>query len=242
MMKAYLLAAGKGTRLKPFTDRHPKCLVPINGVPLLQIWLDLLQRHGVGDVLINTHHHAVQVDDFIRTARQGTAMGLHTVHEPRLLGSAGTLWKNRRFVEEQPDFLIAYADNLTDLNLTKMIDFHRRFSSMGGVLTMALIHAPDPRACGIVTLDKQGRVVKFTEKPEHPESDLANAGVYIASRRIFDYFDDAMTQGNGVIDIGHHLLPKLTGRMAGYPVAPDYLRDIGTPEALEAARARWPVK
>ena len=175
-MKAFLLAAGKGTRLKPFTDRHPKCLVPIHGTPLLKIWIDLFERYGVSDVLINTHHHAAQVENFIRSARKQTPIGLHTVHEPTLRGSAGTLWDNRSFVAGRPDFIIAYADNLTNINLAKMIDFHRGFRSMGGVLTMGLIRAADPKACGIVTLDKADRIITFVEKPSDPESNLANGG------------------------------------------------------------------
>jgi mannose-1-phosphate guanylyltransferase len=239
-MKAILLAAGKGTRLKPYTDRHPKCLIPIHGVPLLGIWIDLLGRHGVSEVLINTHHHADQVAHFLAQTRPHTSMALHSVYEPQLLGSAGTLWANRDFFAGQPDFIIAYADNLTNLNWTRMSDMHTRFRSMGGILTMGLIKAPDPRACGIVTLDGTGKIVKFVEKPEFPESDLANGGVYMAGREIFEFMGDREWAGQEACDIGHHLLPCLAGRMFGFPVAPDYLKDIGTPEAYQDALDQWP--
>ena len=109
-MKAYLLAAGKGTRLKPYTDRHPKCLIPINGTPLLAIWIELLARHGVTEILINTHHHADQVKQFLVRARTEVSMGIRTVFEPQLLGSAGTILQNRRFIAGDPDFIVAYAD------------------------------------------------------------------------------------------------------------------------------------
>ncbi len=239
-MKAILLAAGKGTRLKPYTDRHPKCLIPIYGVPLLKIWIDLLAQYGVSDVLINTHHHAGQVENFIRTVQPRVPIRLQTVHEPNLRGSAGTLWHNRAFVQDQPDFIIAYADNLTNVNLGKMIDIHRGFRSMGGVLTMGLIHAPNPEACGIVTLDKENRIITFVEKPSNPESNLANGGVYIATAEIFDHFDEHMDNARGVVDIGHHLLPRLTGKMFGYRIAPAFLKDIGTPQAYQEALAQWP--
>jgi mannose-1-phosphate guanylyltransferase len=94
-MKAFLLAAGKGTRLKPYTDSKPKCLIPINGTPLLQIWIDLLARHGVTEVLINTHHHAGQVERFLADCRTRHTMKVLSVHEPQLLGSAGTILQNR---------------------------------------------------------------------------------------------------------------------------------------------------
>ena len=241
-MKAFLLAAGKGTRLKPFTDKHPKCLIPIHQTPLLAVWIELLARHGVTEVLINTHHHADQVERFLDRARSGTSMEIRTVYEPCLLGSAGTLRRNSRFIADDTDFIVAYADNLTNLNLAKMVDFHQRFRSMGGILTMGLIQAPDPRACGIVTLDEGGRIIRFVEKPQTPESDLANGGIYICGREIFDYLESSHDDANEVLDLGHHVLPRLTGKMFGFPVAPYYLKDIGTPEAYRRALAQWPPK
>jgi mannose-1-phosphate guanylyltransferase len=239
-MKAFLLAAGKGTRLRPYTDRHPKCLIPIHGTPLLQIWIDLLAHHGVDEVLINTHHHADQVEQFLNRARAETTLGIRTVYEPQLLGSAGTIRQNSQFVTGEPDFIVAYADNLTNLNLTKMVDFHQQFRSMGGILTMGLIHAPDPRACGIVTLDEGGRIIRFVEKPQAPESNLANGGIYICSREILDPLRSADNRGHQVLDLGHHILPRLCGKMFGFPIAPGYLKDIGTPEAYRQALEQWP--
>ena len=238
-MKAFLLAAGKGTRLRPYTDTRPKCLIPIHGTPLLKIWIDLLASHGASEVLINTHHHADQVERFIAGCRPHSAMALHTVYEPHLLGSAGTLWHNRGFVEGESDFVIAYADNLTNLDLAKMFDFHRIFRSMGSVLTMGLIRAPDPGQCGIVTLDEDGRIVRFTEKPQAPESDLANGGVYIATERIFEFYRHVHADRGQVLDLGHHLLPLMTGRMYGYRID-DYLIDIGSPRAYRQALDEWP--
>lgn len=240
-MKAFLLAAGKGTRLKPYTDKHPKCLIPIHGIPLLQIWLDLLAHHGITEVLINTHHHADQVEQFISHQRSRNAMVLRTVYEPHLRGSAGTLLDNHDFVSAGEDFIIAYADNLTNLNLAKMIDFHKNIRSMGGVLTMGLITAPNPRACGIVDLDRHQKVVTFEEKPEHPESDLANAGVYVASSDIFDEPALMKNDPEKAMDIGFDLLPGLVGKMFGYHFT-GFLKDIGTPEAYQLALEQWPPK
>ena len=237
-MKALLLAAGKGTRLRPYTDNHPKCLIPILGAPLLEIWLDNLEHHGIDEVLINTHHHAAQVEQFIDGRRHTTRMKLHTVYEPELLGSAGTLWQNRGFVSGDSDFVIAYADNLTNLNLGKMIDFHKKIRSMGGILTMGLIKAPDPTACGIVTLDDRRRVVRFVEKPSQPESDLANGGIYIAAAEIFDEFKRLPVGTGQALDLGYDLLPQLTGRMYGFRIK-DYLADIGSPQSYSTALTQW---
>jgi mannose-1-phosphate guanylyltransferase len=238
-MKAFLLAAGKGTRLRPYTDQHPKCLIPIGGTPLLKIWIDLLARHGISEVLINTHHHAEQVERFLDRTRALTPLRLHTVYEPQLLGSAGTIWNNRHFVTGQSDFIIAYADNLTNLNLVKMIDFHSHIRSMGGILTMGLIRAPNPRACGIVTLSKGNKIIRFVEKPQQPESDLANGGIYVSGCEIFNYMDESVDRAEPVQDLGHHILPRLSGKMYGFPIAPYYLKDIGTPEAYKEALDQW---
>jgi mannose-1-phosphate guanylyltransferase len=239
-MKAFLLAAGKGTRLKPYTDAHPKCLIPIHGTPLLKIWIDLLEKHGISEILINTHHHADQVEQFVARTRPETTVGLHTVYEPVLLGSAGTLWKNKTFVKDESDFIIAYADNLTNMDMSKMIDIHRQFRSMGGSLTMGLIKAPNPRSCGIVTLDHDGKIISFVEKPNRPQSDLANGGIYIASEQIYHLINRSRDEQFDVWDLGHHVLPSLAGKMYGFPIAPFYLKDIGTPEAYEEALRQWP--
>lgn len=234
------MAAGKGTRLKPYTDDHPKCLIPIHGKPLLRIWIDLLAVHGVTDVLINTHHHRNQVDQFVSETRSQTPIALHTVYEPELRGSAGTIWDNRDFVAGEQDFMIAYADNLTNLDLSKLVDAHRHPMATDCLLTMALMHAPIPKACGIATLDDDNRITRFIEKPEHPESDLANAGIYIASKAIYEVMKGHADEAK-VWDLGHHVLPLLSGKMRGFHISPYYLKDIGTPEAYQAALDQWPV-
>ncbi len=239
-MKAFLMAAGKGTRLKPYTVDHPKCLIPIHGRPLLGIWIDLLAEHGVTEVLVNTHHHSDQVDRFLSRIRSQTPIALHTVFEPELRGSAGTLWYNRDFVADQEDFIIAYADNLTNLDLTKLAEAHRQARAADCILTMALMRAANPKACGIATLDDERRIIRFIEKPEKPESDLANAGIYIAAKEIYEVMEGHAGKDQ-VWDLGHHVLPMLIGRMCGFHISPWYLQDIGTPEAYEADLARWPV-
>ncbi len=240
-MKAFLLAAGKGTRLRPLTLSTPKCLAPINGVPLLEIWLALLERSGITEVLINMHHLADQVDGFLQERRHRTRLKVVAVRETALLGSGGTVWANRDFVVSEENFIIAYADNLTDLDLPDMIDYHMKCRESGGILTMGLFHAPNPRACGIAELDDDGKIIRFMEKPAEPASDLANAGIYVTARELFTYFPDGDTgsSGTGVLDLGHDVLPKLAGKMFGYEIR-RYVRDIGTIESYRAAQTEWP--
>jgi mannose-1-phosphate guanylyltransferase len=229
-LKAFLLAGGRGERLRPLTLSVPKCLVPVNGAPLLGIWLDLLAGQGITDVLLNVSHHVDSVRAFL-SARGGRAPGVHLVVEAEPMGSAGTVAANRWFVADEADFWVFYADNLTNARLAPMLASHQ---SHDGVLTMGLFHAPDPRAAGIAELDRAGRIVGFTEKPAQPAGDLANAGIYLARRAVLDLLPAPI----GVVDFGLHVLPRLVGRMYGH-IIEDFLMDIGTPASLERASNAW---
>ena len=240
-MKAILLAAGKGTRLKPITDTVPKCLIPIHGKTLLEIWLNLFEKYGISDVLINTHHHSDKVKSFIENIKKDRGIKITTTYERELLGSGGTVFANRDFVAHADDFIIAYADNLTDINLEKMISSHRSFKSKGGIITIGLFRAPDPTSCGIAVIDEENRILNFIEKPKNPKTNLANGGIYISTQKLFDYL--AICKGkqkNGVLDFGFHVLPELSGKMFGYEIK-GYLRDIGTSKSYHEALEEWPL-
>lgn len=228
-MKAFLLAGGKAERLRPLTATLPKCLVPIDGVPLLQLWLDHCASEGVTDVLLNVSRHVHLVEDFLGRRRGGPRVRLVAEEEPR--GTAGTVARERHFVDGEPHFWVLYADNLTDIRLAPMLDAHRKH---GDLMTIGLFRAPDPRAAGIVDLDPEGRVLRFTEKPAAPSSDLANAGIYLARRELVDL----LPRDRALLDFGHDVLPNLVGRLRGY-VIPEFLVDIGTPAALDRAATAW---
>jgi mannose-1-phosphate guanylyltransferase len=223
-MKAFLLAAGKGTRLRPLTYHTPKCLVPICGKPLIEYWFDLFELYGIDEVLINTSHLAKKVEHYMNG--QARDFGITLVNEETLLGSGGTIKKNRDFIKGEECFFILYADNLTDINLNKMLEFHKEHNKD---FTLALFKVPSPNECGIVEIDENLSVTSFVEKPENPVSDLAFAGVMISSPGITDFFPD-----RDVFDLGHDVLPHLAGRAAGY-VLDEYLLDVGTNEKLKQA-------
>ncbi|MGN6752585.1 MAG: nucleotidyltransferase family protein [Intrasporangium sp.] len=227
-MKAFLLAAGLGTRLRPLTDAVPKCLVSVGGMPLLDLWLQQLSRAGVTEVLVNLHHLAEQVVDHL--ARTSQPVTVRTAYEPTLLGSAGTLLQNRDFVAGEESFLAVNADNLTDFDLRELVASHQASRPMA---TLGLFHAADPSSCGIVEL-RDGVVVSFEEKPHEPRGDLANAGLYVFDSEVLDLIGTALPQ-----DIGRDLLPQLVGRARGRSLGDAYFADIGTPRALRDARHRW---
>lgn len=225
-MKAFLLAAGLGTRLRPLTDHTPKCLLTIGGRTLLDIWLDAMAAAGVDEVLVNLHHLAPLVRAHL-AARTGAPV-VHLVEEPVLRGSAGTLRANRAFVDGDEMFLAVNADNLTDFDLRVLIDAHR---AGGAVATLSVFHAPRPSECGILHV-ADGLVVGFVEKPAVPRGDLANAGMYAFHPGLLDEIT-----GDDPRDIGFDLLPRLIGRARAVSVGGSYFLDIGTPDALERARA-----
>lgn len=229
-MKAFLLAAGVGSRLRPLTDVTPKCMLDIGGRPLLDIWLDAFDHACVDEVLVNLHHLPDVVDRHLATYEG--PLKVRTVYEPELLGSAGTLAANRRWVDGEELFLACYADNLTDFELRSLIEAHRGHDT---IATLTMFHSPNPSAGGVVELDQTGRVTGFAEKPSRPVSDLVNAGMYAFHPSVLDEIAAGPPK-----DIGYDLLPRLVGRTRAVLVE-GYFRDIGTPDAYRRAGEEWPV-
>jgi mannose-1-phosphate guanylyltransferase len=227
MMRALLLAAGMGSRLRPMTATVPKCLVPIAGRPLLDYWLELLFGADIERVLINTHWLAGQVNDHVRASRWASRIDL--VHEDELLGTGGTVLANRGWFQDQP-FMLAHADNLTDFDVAGLIAAHRT-RPPGHVITMLGFRTRDPRSCGILSLDDRNTVVAFHEKVEQPPGDLANGAVYIFEPAVVDAI---ATKRKAVVDLSTEIIPDFMGRILCVTTE-GYHRDIGTPESLRQA-------
>jgi mannose-1-phosphate guanylyltransferase len=230
-VKAFLLAAGVGSRLRPITDTTPKCMLVVDGRRLLDIWLDAFGRAGVDEVLVNLHHLPDVVSCHLAACTAPPVV--RTFFEPELLGSAGTLLANRWWVEDEEFFLACYADNLTDFDLRSLVDAHRE---SGAVATLTVFHSERPSAGGVVELDATGRVTGFVEKPAEPVSDLTNAGMYAFHPCVLDEI-----HGMPPKDIGYDLLPQLVGRARAVLVE-GYFRDVGTADAYRRAREEWPTR
>jgi mannose-1-phosphate guanylyltransferase len=229
-VKAFLLAAGVGSRLRPITDTIPKCMLPIGGRPLIDIWLDTFDRAGVDEVTVNLHH----LPDVVRhhlDARAGPP-AVRTFFEPELLGSAGTLAANRAWLDREEMFLACYADNLTDFDLRSLIQTHLEHR---GIATLTVFHSERPSAGGVVELDVAGMVVGFEEKPSNPVSNLVNAGMYAFHPGVLDEI------GGPPSDIGYDLLPRLVGRARAVRVE-GYFHDVGTVDVYQRVQQEWPVR
>lgn len=250
LVRALILAAGEGTRMRPLTLERPKPLLPVAGVPLILYSLVLLRRHGIAEVAINLHHlpeaipralggggwwgpppafAATQAEEDSLAAR----LGLRLLYswEERILGTAGAARRLRPWLGER--FLLLYGDVLTTLDLTALLARH---AATGAAATLALYQVPDPEKRGIVNLDQAGRVTAFMEKPA-PElalGNLANAGIYVVEAAVLDLVPE-----DPPYDFGLHLFPDLLGRgwpLYGFPTS-EYLLDIGSFANYERAQA-----
>ncbi|UFZ04420.1 nucleotidyltransferase family protein [Bradyrhizobium ontarionense] len=233
-MRALLLAAGIGSRLRPLTDTTPKCLVRVHDRPLLDYWLDLVFEGGVERALLNTHWLAEQVRAHVAQSRWRDRIDL--VHEDELLGTGGTVLANREWFGDQP-FLVAHADNLTDLDVEGLIAAHANRPS-GCIMTMLAFRTDDPSSCGILELDRENRVVAFHEKVENPPGNLANGAVYVFDPEVIE---DIAALGKPVVDLSTEIIPNYLGRILCVETS-GYHRDIGNPESLRRAHLEFKHK
>jgi mannose-1-phosphate guanylyltransferase len=232
-MKVLLLAAGMGSRLRPITDAIPKCMVPINGRPLLDYWIELLAEHpAVSEIIINTHYLPDPVRNYVASSPYKNLITL--VHEENLLGTGGTL------LAVLPkliggDVLVAHADNLTLFDLNEFIDTHQSRPD-GCVATMMSFEASNPSSCGILELDNQGVVIGFHEKVADPPGTLANAAVFVFSESAFEIIKKLVKVESAEISID--FIPPLLGKIITFNNT-IYHRDIGTPESLKTAEKEF---
>jgi mannose-1-phosphate guanylyltransferase len=232
-MRALLLAAGLGTRLRPITDSLPKCLVEIDGRPLLDYWIELLDKGGIADILVNLHYFPDVVRQFIESRRY--PLNIAMVYEEELLGTAGTLLRNRLFFHGGPVMLI-HADNLSLFDPRAFMErFYTRDSNIE--ITMMTFHTDAPESCGIVELDDRGTVRAFHEKIKKPPGNLANAAVYILAPTVLSFIAQL---GKETVDFSTEVLPHFLGRINSFH-NDVYHRDIGTVESLVIAQREYPA-
>lgn len=226
-MKAFLLAAGLGTRLRPITNTIPKCLVQVGGKPLLEHWLEKCDRYGIDEVLVNGHYLADQVELYLNKNSPRFHEKIHYVYEPELKGTGGTVRANFDFVRNEDCFFMFHADVFCDLNLQEFKDFHMNRRAL---LTMAMCQTKNPTHSGVIEeITKDGLITGFREKPQDPKTNLASAALFAASPLIERDFPD-----KDFFDFSQEILPKYVGKMYGYMMK-GYHVNVGSPESLERA-------
>ncbi len=240
-MKALILAAGAGTRLRPLTDKIPKPMLRIARKPVLAHILAWLKQHEICDVAVNLHHQPESLVNYFGDGRRHE-MCIHYSRETEILGTAGAIRKLSGFFDAA--FVVVYGDVLTDLDLTKLIRLHKRFQKeQNAQATLALYRVTNPTECGIVDLANGGRVLRIVEKPRPEEvfTDLASAGVLVMEPEAIQAIP-----ADRPSDIGRDLLPTLldAGRpIFGAPIeSSEYLIDMGTLANFQRARREWPCR
>ncbi len=198
-MKAFILAAGAGTRLRPLTFELPKPMIPLVNKPVLEHTIDNLKKHNISSVVMNLHTMPDLITDYFGDGKKfGTDISYSK--EETLLGTAGGLKKCRKFFDST--FIVMSGDGLSDVDLTAALDFHKRKKSFA---TMVLKKVETTFAYGITLTDRSSKIIDFVEKPTWGSvfSDTVNTGIYIFEPEIFRYIPD------GFYDFGKDLWPKL---------------------------------
>ena len=229
-MRALVLAAGEGQRLRPLTCDRPKPMLPVGDRPLLEQIVCLLKSHGIAEIAINLHYKPQAIRDHFG---DGTQFGVQIEYsyEEELLGSAGAVKKLEHYFRDD-SFIVFYGDVYTDLDLGQLVTEHKGSDAL---VTMALYEVENPSACGIVELDECGMVTRFVEKPAPGQvfSRLANAGVFVVDPQVI-----GLIPTGSLSDFGQHVFPQMLALgmpIQGYVVY-ELLIDIGTPSNYERAQ------
>ncbi|MFZ9752869.1 MAG: sugar phosphate nucleotidyltransferase [Cyanobium sp.] len=244
-MKAMILAAGKGTRVRPITHTTPKPMIPILQKPVMEFLLELLRQHGFNEIMVNVSHLAEEIENYFR---DGQRFGVQIAYsfEGRIedgeligeaIGSAGGL---KRIQDFQPffddTFVVLCGDALIDLDLSEAVRRHRAKGALASLITKR-VPADEVSSYGVVVTDEDGRVLSFQEKPavEEAASDMINTGIYIFEPEVLDYIPSGET-----FDIGSDLFPKLVAAGAPFYALPMEFEwvDIGkVPDYWQAIRS-----
>ncbi|MDD5219696.1 MAG: sugar phosphate nucleotidyltransferase [Candidatus Bipolaricaulis sp.] len=243
-VRAMILAAGEGTRLRPLTDTCAKAVLPVGGKPAMEHVLEWLRSYGIRDVAVNLHHCPESITDRFGGGER-VEMRLTYSREPELLGTAGGVLAMRSFLDRR--FVLVYGDVLTDLDLGELVRYHAAkvaaLPAGSPALTMALSKTTRPTEVGLADVADDGRIRRFVEKPSRDAvfSDLAHAGILVLEPGILDH----IPAGKGV-DFGCDVFPALLERgvpMFGWPIPKGtYLADYGSLEAYARAQVEWPAR
>ncbi len=244
-MKAMILAAGKGTRVRPITHTTPKPMIPILQKPVMEFLLELLREHGFDEIMVNVSHLAEEIENYFR---DGQRFGVQIAYsfEGRIedgeligdaLGSAGGLKKIQDFQPFFDDtFVVLCGDALIDLDLSEALRRHREKGAMASLITKRVPH-DQVSSYGVVVTDADGKVLSFQEKPSVDEaaSDMINTGIYIFEPEVLDFIPSREP-----FDIAADLFPKLVASGAPFYALPMEFEwvDIGkVPDYWQAIRS-----
>jgi NDP-sugar pyrophosphorylase family protein len=225
-MKAFILAAGKGMRLRPLTHFIPKVMIPILGKPVLEHHVEQLADAGIREIIINLHHLPEKIQEYFGDGEKW-GVRIQYSYEAEILGTSGGVKSMEKCLESE-EFLVVYGDNVLEMKYREFISFSKQKEGIG---TVAVFEKADVRASGILDIAEDMRIRRFKEKPREHEmfSHWVNAGVYSLSPQIFQYIPP------GFSDFGWHVLPAVLAageRLYAFRMEKP-VRAIDSPELLE---------
>lgn len=227
-MKAMILAAGLGIRMRPLTEKTPKPLLSVNGAPIIHYTLNFLKKYGITDVVINLHHLAEQIKENLGN---GSKFGMNITYsfEAEILGTGGGIKKAEEFLSDSA-FIVINSDILIDIDLSDALQFHKEKKS---IATMVLRKDENVEKYGAIGIDNENRIRQFLNiiKSDEAVTSLMFTGIHILEPKVFDYLPE-----NGCINrLAYPEMIKKGERVFGY-VMNGYWRDLGTPEAFSSAK------
>lgn len=224
-MRAMILAAGFGTRLRPLTNNIPKALVLINGKPLLEYQLESLQRFGFKQVVVNAHHLAEQVKSFLDRFQSQTTMDIFYSYEPHILNTGGGIKKMLDFFPGDDPIVVQNVDIISSIQYDQLIQHHLKNKSLA---TLAINRNETDR--GLAFNESLNFLGRFDAKLHRIEQKYCFCGIQVIQPQLFrDKIDDIFYS----IDV-YCETAKSIGHIKGFDITGLYWRDIGTPEDVEA--------
>lgn len=225
---AFILAGGRGSRLKPLTNEIPKPLIPLHDKPILEHTIDLLRKFDIRNIIISIGFKGDKIKEYFGNGKR-FGVDITYVEEDEPLGTAGPIRLARNLLTET--FVMCNADELKNIDLYDMYSFHKENS---GIATIALTTVLDPSSYGVAKM-KGNQIVEFLEKPKDPPSNLINAGLYILEPSIIDYVPQ-----KGPSSIERDVFPKVAAinGLLGYHFDGQWF-DTGTLDRYETAQQKW---
>ncbi|MBU3675822.1 MAG: nucleotidyltransferase family protein [Chitinophagaceae bacterium] len=238
-MKAMMLAAGLGTRLKPFTDYHPKALAPVHGKPVLHWNIDYLYQAGVRDFIINVHHFAEQIIEFVAQLHMPDCCFTISDERDAVLETGGGLKKAQGFFNDGASFILMNADILTDLPMQDFLNYHRSHKAMVSLAvserksSRCLLFNDKQQLCG--WRNRDSGETKWSRSNEGTIQEMAFGGIHIIDPTFFRY----LTQDGPFSIIDTYLEAANTANIMVYDHRAYKLLDIGKPESLLLAETMF---
>lgn len=217
-MQALILSAGEGKRLRPITNNIPKVMIDILGKPLLEHHVLLLKRYGITEIFINLFYKPEKIEEYFG---DGNKFGVNITYsrEGKLLGSAGAL---RNFTKKlHDDFFVIYGDVFMNVDLKKMMSFHKQKKSL---FTMAVHQSIHPKDSDLLEIDNNKKIIRFIKTPHKLKTGLNNAGLYIINSRALNFLPK-----NIPYDFAHDFIPKLIKKIPLFAYnTHELMMDVGT--------------